>query len=67
MPDVRELVHHHKSGIARQLTGIAARAGAAGPERLGRQPAVLLEGATALSTSLGSPCPRHVPLRPPAY
>ncbi|MFI6357820.1 TetR/AcrR family transcriptional regulator [Streptomyces sp. NPDC050743] len=59
MPAVQELVHHHKSGIARQLTGIAARAGASDPEQLGRQLTVLLEGATALSTSLDSPCPRH--------
>jgi AcrR family transcriptional regulator len=59
MPDVRELVHQHKNGIAEQLTAIAARAGAAAPEQLGRQLTVLLEGATALSTSLDSPCPRH--------
>jgi AcrR family transcriptional regulator len=59
MPDVQELVHRHKLGIARQLTDIAARAGAAAPEQLGRHLAVLLEGATALSASLDSPCPRH--------
>ncbi|MGW7530145.1 TetR/AcrR family transcriptional regulator [Streptomyces sp. NPDC054783] len=59
MPDVRELVHQHKNGITEQLTAIAARAGAAAPEQLGRQLTVLLEGATALSTSLDSPCPRH--------
>ncbi|MFD3451970.1 TetR/AcrR family transcriptional regulator [Streptomyces sp. NPDC058691] len=59
MPDVRELVQHNKQGIARQLTEIAARAGAAAPEQLGRHLVVLLEGATALSTSLDSPQPRH--------
>ncbi|MER6273616.1 TetR/AcrR family transcriptional regulator [Streptomyces sp. 900105755] len=59
MPDVQELVHRHKNGITRQLTGVAARAGAANPEQLGRQLNVLLEGATALQTSLDSPCPRH--------
>ncbi|MGW5060472.1 TetR/AcrR family transcriptional regulator [Streptomyces sp. NPDC004096] len=59
MPDVRELVQRHKQGLVRLLTDIAARAGADDPERLGRHLAVLLEGATALSTSLDSPHPRH--------
>ncbi|MFE9131907.1 TetR/AcrR family transcriptional regulator [Streptomyces sp. NPDC007148] len=59
MTDVHELIRHHKSGITQQLTDIAARAGAADPDRLGRQLNVLLEGATALQTSLDSPCPRH--------
>lgn len=59
MPDVRELVQRNKEGVVQQLTDIAACAGAADPERLGRQLAVLLEGATAMSTSLDSPCPRQ--------
>ncbi|MGW9031288.1 TetR/AcrR family transcriptional regulator [Streptomyces sp. NPDC055722] len=59
MPDMQELIHHHKNGITQQLTAIAARAGAANPDQLGRQLNVLLEGATALQTSLDSPCPRH--------
>lgn len=58
MPDVRDLVRHNKQGVVRQLTEIAARAGAAAPEQLGRHLAVLLEGSTALSTSLDSPRPR---------
>jgi hypothetical protein len=59
MPKVRELVHVHKEGLAQMITGIAARAGAEQPERLGRHLAVLLEGATALSASLDSPRPRQ--------
>jgi AcrR family transcriptional regulator len=59
MPNVRELVHAHKQGLAQLLTGIAARGGAAQPEQLGRHLAVVLEGATALSASLDSPRPRH--------
>uniref|UniRef100_UPI000849DD0B TetR/AcrR family transcriptional regulator n=1 Tax=Actinacidiphila rubida TaxID=310780 RepID=UPI000849DD0B len=59
MPDIRALVQGNKEGIIRQLTDIAAQAGAADPERLGRQLAVLLEGATAMSTSLDSSRPRQ--------
>ncbi|WP_328508921.1 TetR/AcrR family transcriptional regulator [Streptomyces mirabilis] len=59
MPEVRELVQRNKEGVVQQLTDIAARGGAADPERLGRQLAVLLEGATAMSTSLDNPCPRQ--------
>ncbi|MFF3951227.1 TetR/AcrR family transcriptional regulator [Streptomyces sp. NPDC001902] len=59
MPDVRQLVRHNKQGVTRQLIDIAARAGAADPEQLGRHLAVLLEGGTALSTSLDNPRPRH--------
>ncbi|MFD5763466.1 TetR/AcrR family transcriptional regulator [Streptomyces sp. NPDC127044] len=59
MPEVRELVQRNKEGVVQQLTDIAARGGAADPERLGRQLAVLLEGATAMSTSLDNPGPRQ--------
>ncbi|MEU1595918.1 TetR/AcrR family transcriptional regulator [Streptomyces sp. NPDC005708] len=59
MPDVRELVQNNKQGVVQQLTDLAARAGAADPEQLGRHLAVLLEGATALSTSLDSRGPRN--------
>ncbi|MGW5254554.1 TetR/AcrR family transcriptional regulator [Streptomyces sp. NPDC004012] len=59
MPDVQELVHHHKNGLTQQLADIATRAGAANPDQLGRQLNVLLEGAHALGTSLDNPCPRH--------
>jgi AcrR family transcriptional regulator len=53
----RVLVADHKHAFARRLTTLAAEAGAADPESLGRQLAVLFEGATALSTSLNSPAP----------
>ncbi|MGW2964465.1 TetR/AcrR family transcriptional regulator [Streptomyces sp. NPDC001220] len=59
MPEVRELVQRNKEGVVQQLTDIATRVGAADPERLGRQLAVLLEGATAMSTSLDNPCSRQ--------
>ncbi|MDT0463252.1 TetR/AcrR family transcriptional regulator [Streptomyces gibsoniae] len=59
MPQVRELVQRNREDVVRQFTDIATRAGAADPERLGRQLAVLLEGATAMSTSLDSHCPRQ--------
>lgn len=59
MSQVRQLVQRNKEGLVRQFTDIATHAGCADPERLGRQLAVLLEGATALSTSLDSPCPRQ--------
>ncbi|MFI9616841.1 TetR/AcrR family transcriptional regulator [Streptomyces sp. NPDC052023] len=59
MPDVRKLVQQNKQGITQLLIDISTRAGAADPERLGRHLAVLVAGATALSTSLDSPCPRH--------
>ncbi|MEU2622102.1 TetR/AcrR family transcriptional regulator [Streptomyces sp. NPDC007157] len=59
MPRVRELVQRNREGVVQQFTDIATRAGAADPERLGRQLAVLLEGANAMSTSLDSSCPRQ--------
>jgi AcrR family transcriptional regulator len=59
MPNVGELVRRYKQGVTQQLTDIATRAGATNPQELGRQLAVLLEGATALSTSLDSEQPTH--------
>lgn len=59
MPHVRELVRHHREVTVRRFTDLATRAGAASPDRLGRQLTVLLEGATALSTSLDDPGPRQ--------
>lgn len=57
MPDARELVESQKREFTDRLSGIAAEAGAADPAKLGRQLAVLLEGATALATSLNDTAP----------
>lgn len=51
MPDVTHLVQQYKQAFQHSLIRIAAEAGAADPEGLGRQLAVLYEGATALATS----------------
>ncbi|MEW2505813.1 helix-turn-helix domain-containing protein [Amycolatopsis sp. NPDC047767] len=48
------LVIEHKHGILRRLIDTARQAGATDPDLLGRQVAVLFEGAMALSTSLNS-------------
>jgi AcrR family transcriptional regulator len=53
----RVLIAEHKRDFARRLAVVAAEAGAADPEALGRRLAVLFEGATALCTSLNSPEP----------
>ena len=59
MPDVQRVIHQHKRSVVRRLTGLAAEAGARDPEALGRQLAVLLEGAIALATSLNDAAPLH--------
>jgi len=51
IPDVAGLVEQHKQAFRTRLTEIAAAAGAADPQSLGKQLAVVYEGATALSTS----------------
>lgn len=51
MPEVARLVARHKETFRDWLTDAARQAGASDPERLGRQLAVLFEGAAALSTS----------------
>jgi AcrR family transcriptional regulator len=51
---VRAVVLAHKAAFLALLTETAAEAGAADPALLGRQLAVVFEGATALATSLGS-------------
>ena len=51
IPDVAGLVQRHKQAFRTRLTEIAAAAGAADPQSLGKQLAVVYEGATALSTS----------------
>lgn len=52
MPDVQAVVNSHKKSSITALTALAAEAGAREPELLGRQLAVLFEGAMALATSL---------------
>jgi AcrR family transcriptional regulator len=52
-----EIVRAHKQDFARRLAGVAAEAGARDPEQLGRQLAVLFEGATAMATSLNDTTP----------
>ncbi|MFI9042270.1 TetR/AcrR family transcriptional regulator [Streptomyces sp. NPDC053726] len=59
MPDVTGLVQRYKQRFVERLSGIAAEAGAQDPQHLGWQLAVLVEGATALSTSLDSDRPGH--------
>jgi AcrR family transcriptional regulator len=51
MPEVARLVARHKETFRDWLIDAARQAGASDPERLGRQLAVLFEGAMALSTS----------------
>ncbi|MGX1772700.1 TetR/AcrR family transcriptional regulator [Nocardia brasiliensis] len=57
MPGIAELVHRYKNGVTQRLTDIAAEADAPHPEALGRRLALLIEGATAMSTSLGTTQP----------
>lgn len=57
MPEVVEIVHTHKQGYIDGLIALAKEAGAANPRLLGRQLAVLYEGAAALGTSLDDPAP----------
>jgi AcrR family transcriptional regulator len=57
MPGVEHIVHLHKRDYVEGLTHLAREAGAADPEMLGNQVALLYEGASALSTSLNDPAP----------
>lgn len=52
-----EIVRAHKLDFTRRLTAVAREAGAADPELLGHQLAVLFEGATAMATSLNDTAP----------
>jgi AcrR family transcriptional regulator len=52
-----QIVRKHKRAFAARLSAIAREAGAADPELLGQQLAVLFEGGTALSTSLNDTAP----------
>lgn len=57
MPDAATFVERHKRELAASLIATAEAAGAADPERLGGQLAILFEGARALATSLDDPQP----------
>jgi AcrR family transcriptional regulator len=57
MPGVEHIVHLHKRDYVNGLIRLAAEAGAADPEMLGNQMALLYEGASGLSTSLNDPAP----------
>ncbi|MGP4016250.1 TetR/AcrR family transcriptional regulator [Saccharopolyspora sp. 5N708] len=57
MPEAAALVERHKREFIARLIKTAAEAGAYEPETLGRQLAVLFEGARALSTSLNDTPP----------
>src|SRR5258708_30811985 len=52
LPSTDEIVRSHKQDFTRRLVAVAHQAGAADPHLLGQQLAVLLEGATAMATSL---------------
>jgi hypothetical protein len=51
IPEVAGLVARHKDSFERQLVETAKLAGAADPQDLGSQLAIVLEGASALATS----------------
>lgn len=57
MPGVEHIVHLHKGDYIDGLTELTRAAGAADPEMLGNQIAMLYEGASGLSTSLNDPAP----------
>jgi len=57
MPEAAALVERHKRELTARLVETAAEAGADDPEALGRQLAVLFEGARALATSLNDQQP----------
>ncbi len=57
MPGVEHIVHLHKRDYVDGLTELAREAGAADPEMLGNQIALLYEGAAAMSTSMNDPAP----------
>ncbi|OBH79013.1 TetR family transcriptional regulator [Mycobacterium scrofulaceum] len=52
-----EIVRAHKLDFTGRLVAVAREAGATDPELLGRQLAVLFEGATAMATSLNDTAP----------
>lgn len=51
LPEVARLAERHKQAFRDRLVNTAAEAGAADPEALGRQLAVIFEGANALAAS----------------
>ncbi|MFD4867589.1 TetR/AcrR family transcriptional regulator [Streptomyces sp. NPDC058412] len=51
LPEVARLAQRHKQAFRDRLVAVAAEAGAADPEALGRQLAVIFEGANALAAS----------------
>jgi AcrR family transcriptional regulator len=57
MPEVEHIVHQHKRAYVDGLSQLAREAGAADPDMLGDQIALLYEGASGLSTSLNDPAP----------
>lgn len=57
MPGVQEIVRASKRAFIDGLTELATQAGAADPQLLGNELAVLYEGAAALATSLDDSCP----------
>ena len=57
MPEVEYIVHQHKRDYVDDLSQLAREAGAADPDMLGYQIALLYEGASGLSTSLNDPAP----------
>jgi hypothetical protein len=57
MPEVANFVHLQKQAFAGAIIEVCRDYGAADPELLGQQIALLYEGAAALSTSLDDPQP----------
>jgi hypothetical protein len=51
LPEVARLAQRHKQAFRHRLVATAAEAGATDPESLGRQLAVIFEGANALAAS----------------
>jgi AcrR family transcriptional regulator len=57
LPGIDNIVRSHKLAFTDRLIAIAGEAGASDPQLLGRQLAVLFEGATAMATSLNDITP----------
>ena len=55
LPEVARLARRHKQAFRDRLVAVAADAGASDPQRLGRQLAVIYEGANALAASINDP------------
>ncbi|MER5934193.1 helix-turn-helix domain-containing protein [Streptomyces sp. NPDC002054] len=55
LPEVASLAQRHKQAFRDRLAATAAEAGAVDPETLGRQLAVIFEGANALAASCNDP------------